>query len=107
MSLGYYNTCVRIGADVKCWGYGSNGRNGYSSTSHLGDNEVPASYGFVNVGIGVQELSNGGMGQHQCVRNDADIRCWGNNDNGQLGYGDNYNIGDDELPSLAGSVSYL
>jgi cysteine-rich repeat protein len=32
------------------------------------------------------------------------VRCWGNNNVGQLGYGNTERIGDDELPSQAGDV---
>lgn len=33
------------------------------------------------------------------------IRCWGDGDDGTLGYANNNTIGDDELPSAAGDVS--
>jgi hypothetical protein len=48
---GQRNTCVRIGSDVKCWGGGTYGRNGYASSEtlgdNIGDNETPASAGNV------------------------------------------------------------
>lgn len=34
------------------------------------------------------------------------LRRWGSNDQGQLGYGHTNNIGDNELPVVAGPVSY-
>jgi hypothetical protein len=37
---------------------------------------------------------------------DANIRCWGRNDYGQLGYGHTDTIGDDETPASAGDVEY-
>lgn len=33
------------------------------------------------------------------------VKCWGNNYYGTLGYGDKENVGDDELPSAVGHVS--
>ena len=33
--------------------------------------------------------------------------CWGWNINGQLGYGDTNDIGDNEVPSGAGDVPFL
>ncbi|NVB43353.1 hypothetical protein G6O69_36345 [Pseudenhygromyxa sp. WMMC2535] len=43
--------------------------------------------------------------QHVCALIDGGrVRCWGWNEYGQLGYGHNYDIGDDELPSDAGDL---
>ncbi len=36
------------------------------------------------------------------VLEEGQVRCWGNNTNGKLGYGDNLVIGDDETPAEAG-----
>ena len=43
---------------------------------------------------------------HSCALfNEGNIRCWGLNDYGQLGYGHTRNIGDDEIPLSEGDVS--
>jgi alpha-tubulin suppressor-like RCC1 family protein len=105
--VGHFNTCVRIGSDVKCWGAGGNGTNGYASTATLGDNELPSSYGMVNTGIAVTGFAaNSGMSQHVCARSGADLRCWGYGSFGALGYGNDNTIGDDETPMSAGNVPY-
>ncbi|MDH3755069.1 MAG: hypothetical protein OEU32_14460, partial [Acidimicrobiia bacterium] len=42
---------------------------------------------------------------HTCaVLDDGAVRCWGTGTNGQLGYGNTENIGDDETPDTAGPV---
>src|SRR5262245_14890182 len=42
---------------------------------------------------------------HSCVLLDTGaVRCWGNGQNGRLGYGDTDNVGDDEPPVTAGDV---
>jgi cysteine-rich repeat protein len=45
-----------------------------------------------------------GGGQTCALFESGDIRCWGYNAFGQLGYGHKDNIGDDELPSSVGVV---
>lgn len=107
LALGLHHTCVRMGTDVKCWGYGGSGGNGRASTAHLGDNELPSSFGTIALDLSVTALSAGCLGVHHCARSDATIRCWGYNLYGQLGYGNTHTIGDDELPNTAGPVPYL
>lgn len=44
--------------------------------------------------------------RHSCaVMSNGDLYCWGYNYYGQLGYGNTYNVGDDELPTSVGKVS--
>ena len=43
--------------------------------------------------------------EHGCVvLQDQSVRCWGGNDNGELGYGNSLTIGDDEPASVGGLV---
>jgi cysteine-rich repeat protein len=103
-----FNTCVRMGTNVKCWGEGSPGINGTANTMDLGDNEVPSSFANIDVGFNVSALGGAGVGsKHICALSGIDLRCWGNNGAGQLGYGHTNSIGDNELPSSYGLVPYM
>ncbi|SEU28347.1 RCC1 domain-containing protein [Stigmatella erecta] len=45
---------------------------------------------------------------HTCVLlNNGTMRCWGYNNVGQLGYGNTFNIGDNEKPYVAGDVALV
>ena len=105
IAAGKHHTCALLGTgDVRCWGFGSNGRLGYGNTSDIGDNESPASAGNVDVGGTVTQIVAGE--DHTCALLDTgSVRCWGTGANGRLGYGNTNNIGDNETPASAGNVT--
>jgi cysteine-rich repeat protein len=103
---GVWSTCVRMGADVKCWGQGNQGKTGYATEQNLGDDEVPASYGFVDLGFAVTGTSGSTLGYHVCVLSGPQLRCWGYGGYGELGHGNTLDIGDDETPASVGNVPY-
>jgi alpha-tubulin suppressor-like RCC1 family protein len=104
LAAGWYQTCVVLdGGSVRCFGSGVSGALGYGNTDDVGDDEVPASSGFVPVGSRVRRVSAGA--NHTCAAlTDGRLRCWGRNASFQLGYPDPVTIGDDESPSSAGDV---
>jgi cysteine-rich repeat protein len=104
--VGLANVCVRAGVDIKCWGHGAYGLNGAAGTVNIGDNELPSSVGAVDVGFNVTSVATASNSYHVCAQSGTDLRCWGRNNSGQLGYGNTNNIGDDELPSSVGLVPY-
>ncbi len=107
LAAGARHTCALLttGA-VRCWGRNDSGQLGLGHTRSIGDDEVPASTSEVDVGAPVVQLSISSTSQHTCVRlSTGSVRCWGSNVSGQLGYGHNRPIGDDESPAKAGSVS--
>ena len=98
VALAYYHTCVLFtSGGVRCWGNNASGQLGYGHTDNIGDDELPTAN--VNLGTGaISQIAAGG--KHTCVLfTSGDVRCWGNNASGQLGYGHTDNIGDDELPT--------
>ena len=102
VTTGDEHTCALLqGGEVMCWGEGADGRLGYGNTERIGDNELPADAGYVDVGGPVRAITAGK--QHTCaLRNDDGVVCWGEGDYGRLGYAGPDSIGDDELP--AGTV---
>lgn len=90
---------------IRCWGLNSDGQLGYGHTNDIGDNEPPASVGYVPVGGDVKSVAVGAY--HTCaLLTSGKLRCWGWASNGQLGYGWTPNIGDDETPASKGDVPF-
>jgi alpha-tubulin suppressor-like RCC1 family protein len=69
IAAGFLNTCaVLANGKVRCWGYGADGRLGYTgefSVNAVGDNEVPAVAGDVDVAGSVVQVATGWS--HTCV----------------------------------------
>lgn len=103
VSVGAGHACALLrGGSVRCWGMGANGRLGIPGANHPARNPGTP---LVEVDLGgkVTQLSAGGS--HTCaVLEGGRLRCWGNSEYGQLGYGNVSNIGDDETPAVAGDV---
>lgn len=100
----FHNCALSSQGLVRCWGapdYGRLGQPGYSE--HIGDDEPPSDWDPVEVADDVVALAAGS--DHNCaVRAGGELRCWGANGSGQLGYGHLDSIGDDETPASAGDV---
>lgn len=104
VAVGSAHTCALLtGGAVRCWGRAESGQLGYGSTEMIGDNEAPASAGNVDVGGTVKQITAGGS--HTCaLLTSGTVRCWGSGEHGALGYGDPYNVGDNETPASVGDV---
>lgn len=107
IAAGGDHTCaVLVGGAVRCWGYNVYGQLGYGNTSNVGDNETVYSVGNVDLGSGVvvKDLALGEY--HSCALTSAGaVKCWGNNGNGQLGYGHTATLGDNEQLTTLANVS--
>ncbi|PRP96103.1 RCC1 domain-containing protein [Enhygromyxa salina] len=107
LALGKHHTCALLtDGGVKCWGRNLYGQLGRGDISHIGDDEAPADVQTIELGGTATWITAGDY--HTCaIVNGHQIRCWGFNDYGQLGYGDTVVRGDDETPAEAGSINLL
>ncbi len=98
-----HSCALLVNGDVRCWGFGGDGRLGSGNEDDIGDGESPASVPPVDIGGSVIQLAAGGA--HTCALIEGGaVRCWGSGARGQLGHGDQENIGDNESPAVAGDV---
>jgi cysteine-rich repeat protein len=99
------HSCALLGnGNIRCWGLNNLGQLGYGDTNDIGDDELPSSASDIVLGGFAVDMSVGGA--HTCALLDTgNIRCWGSNSLGQLGYGNINNIGDNEDPAVAGNVN--
>ncbi|MGE3466462.1 MAG: choice-of-anchor Q domain-containing protein, partial [Pyrinomonadaceae bacterium] len=115
----FNHTCALLDdASVKCWGWNITGQLGLGDTADRGDAaaEMGDALPAVSLGTGRTALSVTTGITHTCARlDDGSLKCWGQNDRGQLGLGDNVTRGDgagemgDALPVtvVAGSIPAL
>ncbi|MCB1017188.1 MAG: carboxypeptidase regulatory-like domain-containing protein [Acidimicrobiales bacterium] len=98
ISAGSVHTCALLDdAQVKCWGNNAQGRLGLGDANARGDaaGEMGDSLPAVNLGTGRTAVAIAAAGSHTCALLDnAQVKCWGNNASGQLGYGDTTARGD-------------
>lgn len=105
ITAGHFHTCaLLVSGAVRCWGYGGYGQLGHGDKTAIGDDEPPSAAGDVPVGGGrVVAVSAGGV--HTCaLLSSGGLRCWGYALGGQLGHGNELQIGDDETPASTGNV---
>jgi cysteine-rich repeat protein len=110
VAIGELHTCAILNNDkVKCWG-----RPNYGI---LGLGAPPIAYGanamtmgdvlpYVDLGGGMTAKAIAAGDNHTCViLNDDSVKCWGENDSGQLGLGNSAPIGDDETVAQGPAVN--
>jgi alpha-tubulin suppressor-like RCC1 family protein len=104
---GTNHTCVLTEDNaVRCWGSSWAGQTGYASEGDIGDDDLPSSVPDVKLG-GTVELLDAGQDHTCALLSGSRLRCWGRGQEGQLGYGNPQDIGDDEHPVWAGDVAYF
>ncbi len=111
LTAGSGHTCGLLDdATVKCWGENSSGQLGLGDTADRGDGagEMGDSLPAVNLGTGRTAIAVTAGNLHTCaLLDDATVKCWGYNPEGELGLGFNDNRGDgpgemgDSLPVVA------
>ncbi len=104
ISAGSVHSCglLDMGA-VRCWGFGGDGRLGYGNENAVGDDETPGSIEEPvdldpGLGTGAAKAISAGNGHSCALLGAGEVRCWGFNSTGQLGYGNTATIGDNETP---------
>ena len=87
VSAGAYHTCAILDDDtLKCWGSNNYGQLGYGDTTSRNSPEATA---VVDLGSGRTAKMVSAASSHTCaILDDDTLKCWGNNGDGQLGYGD-------------------
>lgn len=85
VSAYYDHTCVRTSAGaLRCWGYNAHSELGNNSTSN-----APSPITPTGMGSNVRDVATGKV--HTCaIRTDGGVLCWGQNNGGNLGNGDNF-----------------
>jgi len=98
ISLGGFSTCAILDNNsVKCWGDNYFGQLGLGDTDARGDgtNEMGDTLPAVDLGTGRTATAIQSGAYHTCaILDNGSVKCWGNNDSGQLGQGDTENRGD-------------
>ncbi len=112
---GLYHSCALVddggqpappGRPVRCWGFSGDGQVGYGNVDVIGDDDVPAAAGPVDLGAGRTARALAVGDYHSCAALDTgDVRCWGYANEGQVGLGNRNQIGDNETPGSVGPVS--
>jgi len=105
LSTGDFHSCALRSGAVRCWGLAKDGQLGYGNVADIGDDEVPAAAGTLNLGAGRTATAISAGAFHGCaVLDNAALRCWGFGGDGRLGYANINAIGDNEPPAAAGPV---
>ena len=109
ITLGDHSTCALLdNGAVKCWGFNLFGQLGLGDSTNRGDQpgQMGDNLPTVNLGTGrtAQSITTDGL---TCARlDDATVKCWGFNAQGQLGLGDPFTRGilpgqmGDNLPTV-------
>ncbi len=109
VSAGNSHSCAILdNASVKCWGRNNNGQLGIDNNTSMGDGAGEmALIPTVNLGTGRTATAISVGYQHSCaVLDNASIKCWDRNENGQLGIDNDTVMGDGAgemavLPSIS------
>ena len=104
-----YNCALSTHQQIKCWGWNDHGQLGYGDTETRGDEdgEMGGSLPFLDLGSGFTPITLFLGTSHSCaVSSEKALKCWGWNDQGQLGYGDTVTRGD-ESGEMGPSLSII
>ena len=107
---GFLARCIiSMSNDVKCWGYNNIGQLGLGSTNYMGNEvfEMGDYLPFVDLGTGLKASQVQFGETHVCsLMTIGGMKCWGQNNRGQLGLEDVYARGDD-LVEMGDNLPFL
>ena len=107
IAAGAYITCAILdNASVKCWGDNNIGQLGIGNTTDMGDNsdEMGDNLPSIDLGTGRTATAIASMRNHTCaILDNASVKCWGENAQGQLGI-DNTNLMGDETGDMGDNL---
>lgn len=119
-TLGATHTCALSRShSVKCFGYGYYGqlgyeRGGFSEIIGRNVNEMGDYLPSIALGTGFEPngLSHGCWTKHNCVFDDIQsdpfsMKCFGQNDDGALGYGDGYGDVGDSIGEMGDNLPFI
>lgn len=105
LDAGTYHTCAILDDDtLKCWGANGDGQLGLEDTEHRGklSSEMGNALPTVNLGTGRHATAVSAGEHHTCALLDnATVKCWGDNQFGQLGRPSTLAIGE---PNVMGDA---
>ncbi len=110
ISLGMTHTCALLdNASVKCWGNGNSGKLGTENDSDIGNGALEMnSLGAINLGTSRTAKKIEAYDNHTCVILDNDeLKCFGNNEYGQLGQGTTDSSIGDQSGDMGDSLDYV
>ena len=98
IATGIFHSAVLFkNGTVKCWGFNDYGQLGYGDTEDRGDEpgEMGSNLPTVDLGTGrtVKKIT-AGDNHNIVILDNGTVKCWGDNQFGQLGYGDTIQRGD-------------
>jgi hypothetical protein len=95
LASGSHHTCALLSnGEVHCWGDSLGSDRGQLGTANVSSRDGVIFSGTVQLG-GRAVFLNAGTDYNCAILESGSVRCWGENDIGQLGYGHTRNIGDD------------
>lgn len=110
VALGSVHSCAIVGdGALHCWGLNTSGQLGQGDVTNRGNepDELGSALLPVDLGTGRRAVAVTAGFAHTCaLLDDRSVKCWGNDDSGQLGLGDTARRGDgpgemgDALPAV-------
>ena len=110
LSVADWHVCAILDNNkVKCWGWNGEGELGLGDTNTRGDdpNEMGDNLPYVDLGTGRTAIAISAGGNHTCaVLDNNKVKCWGYNQDGELGLGD-LNWRGDQPGEMGDNLPYL